>query len=361
VQPKRLFISYSSSDEKWKKELETHLSALKHQGLIETWDFRKLHVGDNWDATIKTELAQAEAIILLISADFLASGYCWHVEMMRALERHKRGECLVVPVIVRECDWQVTPLGDIQALPANGKPVMAWHPHDKAWKTVAIGIREALSQPPTSIATRGIAGAVEAASHNPAASSSGMHGPGGLAAYHAVYPKREMIDHLGRAERYINILQTWISNWSAFWVAMQSALRIDDTGRPTSDVQIRVILIDPRSNLCAIRGEHSGVSAKEAIDHTKLSVRRLREFKRQFRIADERLAIRLSNELPTFAMFATEAGTFFNPYLRQRITYESPCLVFLPVESGFANELSIHFNGLWDKLGQGKTRTLKAG
>lgn len=338
---RRVFVSYSSADEKLKRELDVHLAMLKRQGIIETWDFRRLTPGTEWDATIKRELDAADVILPLVSPDFLASGYCWDVEMMRALERHRRHECIVIPVIARDCEWQETPLGDIQALPAGARPIVTCRPHDRAWRDVAGAIRSALREN-------------EHLGHKVMRESQTL-GPqdAGLLEYHATYPKRAMTDHLAQARERICILQTWVSNWSAFWVAMHSALRIDAAGKVHSDVNIRVILIDPKSQFCALRGKHSGVSEQEAIDHTVLSVKRIREFKRRYNLADSQLEIRLSDELPTLAMFGTEQGVYFTPYLRKRITYESPCFVFAG-SGGFADELQVHFNGLWEKLGRRK-------
>ena len=45
-------------------------------------------------------------ILLLVSADFLASDFCHEVELARALERHDRNEAHVIPIILRPCDWQ---------------------------------------------------------------------------------------------------------------------------------------------------------------------------------------------------------------------------------------------------------------
>ncbi|MHA0895561.1 hypothetical protein [Enterobacter kobei] len=44
---------------------------------------------------------------MLISSDFIASDYCYRVEMTNALERHKRGEAVVIPVMLRECAWKM--------------------------------------------------------------------------------------------------------------------------------------------------------------------------------------------------------------------------------------------------------------
>ena len=75
--------------------------------------------------------------------DFLASDYCFDVEMKRALERHDRGETRVIPVIVRACDWTSSPFARLQALPKDAKPVTSWASRDQAWADVARGIRVA--------------------------------------------------------------------------------------------------------------------------------------------------------------------------------------------------------------------------
>ena len=40
-------------------------------------------------------------MLLLVSAFFLASDYCWDVETKRAVERHDQGEAKVIPVLLR--------------------------------------------------------------------------------------------------------------------------------------------------------------------------------------------------------------------------------------------------------------------
>jgi len=48
--PVKLFYSYSHKDEALRDELETHLSGLKRQGLIEGWHDRKIAAGADWPA-----------------------------------------------------------------------------------------------------------------------------------------------------------------------------------------------------------------------------------------------------------------------------------------------------------------------
>lgn len=81
-------------------------------------------------------------MLLLVSADFIASDYCYEREMGRALERHRSGEARVIPVIVRDVDWQSGPLAELQALPTDGRAVTLWLDKDSAWRDVAEGIKE---------------------------------------------------------------------------------------------------------------------------------------------------------------------------------------------------------------------------
>lgn len=39
-------------------------------------------------------------ILLLITQDFIAFEYCYDIEMTHALERHKKGEARVTPIII---------------------------------------------------------------------------------------------------------------------------------------------------------------------------------------------------------------------------------------------------------------------
>ena len=85
-------------------------------------------------------------ILLLVSADFLASDYCYDIEMKRALARHKAGEARVIPIIVRDCPWESALFAELQALPPNGKSVDLWENRDSAWKAVADGIERVAAE-----------------------------------------------------------------------------------------------------------------------------------------------------------------------------------------------------------------------
>ncbi|MBC2734163.1 MAG: toll/interleukin-1 receptor domain-containing protein [Desulfobacteraceae bacterium] len=119
----KVFFSYSHKDEELRNELETHLAALKRQGVIETWHDRRIGAGVDIDREIDQHLELADIILLLVSPYFIASDYCYDVEMKGAIERHSAGETVVIPVILHPCDWKGAPFGKLRATPTDGKPV----------------------------------------------------------------------------------------------------------------------------------------------------------------------------------------------------------------------------------------------
>lgn len=140
----RLFYSYSHRDEVLRAELETHLAILTRQGLLESWHDRQIVPGSDWRKAIEDNLTHAQIVLLLISADFLASDYCYSVEVQSALERHYQKEAIVIPVILRACDWKSSPIASLQGLPRDGKPITSWANRDEAWTDVALGIRRSI-------------------------------------------------------------------------------------------------------------------------------------------------------------------------------------------------------------------------
>ncbi|GGW97707.1 TIR domain-containing protein [Alteromonas halophila] len=144
-----LFFSYSHKDEELRNELETHLAMLKRQGKITTWHDRRITAGSDIDSSISSELENADVILLLISAHFLASDYCYDIEMQRALDKHSDGTAIVIPVVLHPCDWHSAPFGELRATPTDGKPVSMYANMHEAFSIVSKDIRDALEQFPT--------------------------------------------------------------------------------------------------------------------------------------------------------------------------------------------------------------------
>ena len=142
--PIEVFFSYSHKDKSLRDKLATHLKILERQGVISGWHDRQITAGSEWAGEIDEHLNSAQVILLLISADFVASDYCYDIEMKRAMERHDSGEARVIPVILRPCSWEDAPFGKLQGLPTNACPVTDWANRDKAFKDIAEGIKAAV-------------------------------------------------------------------------------------------------------------------------------------------------------------------------------------------------------------------------
>lgn len=116
-------FSYSHRDETLRDELEKHLGILSRSGIISGWHDRLISGGTEWDPKIDEYLNRADIILLLVSADFINSDYCYQREMRRAIERYERGEARVIPVLLRPCDWKGAPFAKLQGFPKDMRAV----------------------------------------------------------------------------------------------------------------------------------------------------------------------------------------------------------------------------------------------
>lgn len=137
----KVFFSYSHQDEGLRNELEIHLAMLRRQGLISGWHDRCIGPGREWEKEIDVHLREADVILLLVSAYFINSEYCYEKEMALAIKRHEAREAQVIPIILRPCDWAGAPFSKLQVLPLGARPVTEWPNTDNAFLSVTRGIR----------------------------------------------------------------------------------------------------------------------------------------------------------------------------------------------------------------------------
>lgn len=140
--PIEVFFSYSHTDEKLLNKLRAHLANLEQQKIISGWHDRRIVAGNAWGGEIDEHLNSAKIILLLISSDFMQSKYCRDIEVTRAVQRHKAKEARVIPVILRDVDWDGAPFSHLQALPDNAKAVTLWRNRDQAFKNIAEGVKK---------------------------------------------------------------------------------------------------------------------------------------------------------------------------------------------------------------------------
>jgi hypothetical protein len=125
---------------------------LERQAIITGWHDRRITGGREFAGAIDEHLRTANIILLLISSAFLASDYCYDVELTHAMERHEAEQARVIPIILRAVDWHSAPFGKLNALPRDGRAVTSWPNQDEAFTDIARGIRsvaEELAQNPS--------------------------------------------------------------------------------------------------------------------------------------------------------------------------------------------------------------------
>ena len=86
-----IFISYSRKDVEWRDKLTTHLRALQLQDdSLTYWTDEAIGIGDAWFEKIQEAMNAASVAVMLVSPDFLASGFIIREEVGRLLERREQ-------------------------------------------------------------------------------------------------------------------------------------------------------------------------------------------------------------------------------------------------------------------------------
>jgi hypothetical protein len=153
----RIFLSYSHTDATLLNRLRMHLSPLRRAKRIEVWTDQELLPGDQWDDVIHQNLEQADIIVLILTADFIASDYVWEVELKTALERAAHNQARLIPILMQPVDYNamrmdqtLKELIEKEMLPKNDQqrlqPVTLWGNPEAAFASIAASIRDAIEQ-----------------------------------------------------------------------------------------------------------------------------------------------------------------------------------------------------------------------
>jgi hypothetical protein len=254
--PAEIFIAYSRADESMKDALLSHLSPLRRSGLIAEWHDRLIKPGTDWQNEIDSNLNSCEIFIPLISSDFIASDYCYGIEMHRGMERAARGEAQVIPVILRPCLWSSLPFGSLQVLPKDGKPVVSWPSADEAYADVAKALHALLTLGATKpLSTGGSNGAAVHAGggsqrqpdwilydrrrkifddiqefHNFVLRSNGAFEITGPGEYRDFRRNMDLAENLYGTSDVRTVLEQFDENVREFWVSSQTICKSIETG-----------------------------------------------------------------------------------------------------------------------------------
>ena len=102
---RQYFISYAREDEAWVKRIEKNLFVLTRTGRISLWIDRNVEVGASWAGKIYEAIDSSDGVILLISEDFLASGFIRSNELPGFFARREQGAMRLIPILVRYCPY----------------------------------------------------------------------------------------------------------------------------------------------------------------------------------------------------------------------------------------------------------------
>src|SRR6266568_4866761 len=98
ISPVNIFFCHAPKDSALQAELEAHLSSLQQIKQITMWSDNNILAGADREQQIEAHLDAANIILILVSADFLASDYWYNIAMARALKRHQVAKCYVIPI-----------------------------------------------------------------------------------------------------------------------------------------------------------------------------------------------------------------------------------------------------------------------
>ena len=150
--PCKVFISYARKDTVLKDALVCALASLVREELISILHDVDIGVGQDWSEQVRRFIWEADLVLLLISADFIASKHC-AIEAQAALELAERDGCIVVPIIGRHCDWKNTRysnknLGELNGGATAAEPVMneTGHPNDRVLTEFVQKLRKDLAE-----------------------------------------------------------------------------------------------------------------------------------------------------------------------------------------------------------------------
>jgi nucleoside phosphorylase len=135
-----VFIVFDKEDVTLLRELKNHLKPLETQGIITVWDATQIVGGTDWKQAISNHLKTASIILLLVSANFMASPEAYNLAK-QAVAKNARPKVYVVPVLLHAVDWEYSYLGTLAPLPMDRKPISSWSNRNAAYLDIVKGIR----------------------------------------------------------------------------------------------------------------------------------------------------------------------------------------------------------------------------
>jgi hypothetical protein len=124
-----IFISYSHEDRRWVDRILVHLKPLERYGSLTIWEDSRIRPGGKWQSEIEEALDNAIAAVLVVSANFLASGFVMNEEVPVLLRNAEGRGTSVIPLIVGPSLFEYSALSSFQAINSPGNPLSKLNAH----------------------------------------------------------------------------------------------------------------------------------------------------------------------------------------------------------------------------------------
>ena len=142
-----LFYSYSHRDARYRKNMNTVLSQLRRQQLLQEWSDLNILPGQPISSKIREKMDETDIFVFLLSPDFIDSDECMK-EWKHAKQLSAEGKLIFrIPIIVRDCPWKDLLHNDNpKALPEDGTAIANFDNEDTAWMQVYENIKDVINE-----------------------------------------------------------------------------------------------------------------------------------------------------------------------------------------------------------------------
>jgi len=124
----RLFVSYCRQDIEWVRRLQTMMTPLLRDSVVDLWWDGRIRPGERWRAEIDAALASTKVALFLVSPDLLGSDFIMTQELPYLLDAADRGEIVVTWILLRSCLHDRIRINEFQALHDVRTPLGALGP-----------------------------------------------------------------------------------------------------------------------------------------------------------------------------------------------------------------------------------------
>ena len=108
---------------------------------IEIWYTDLILGGVEKDIEIKNRIEASSIFLILVSSNSIFSDEINLKQINVALKRNRLGKIILIPILLKPCQWEILPIAKNQVLPTNKKPISLWRDLDEAFLEVIENLR----------------------------------------------------------------------------------------------------------------------------------------------------------------------------------------------------------------------------